>query len=268
MVKTEEEIEHLRRSAQLVSECLAHVAQFVRPGVSAAYIDEQAEKFIVGKGARPAFKGYRGYPATVCVSVDNEVVHGIPTPDKIFREGSVVSVDVGVELNGYYGDCAYTFVLGNADEEVLRLVATTYVAVELGVRAARAGNRLGDIGFAIQQFVEKQQGFAVVREMVGHGIGKMLHEEPQVPNWGKRGHGMLLRKGMVLAIEPMVNMGTHRVLLRPDGWTVVTADGKPSCHFEHMVLVDVTSGTKLTTYSLVEQVYTPPWKHLVGILAQ
>lgn len=235
ILKSSREIEQLRRANAIVAEVFQELKRMVVPGVATRELDRFAEAFILSKGALPAFKGYRNYPATLCISVNEEVVHGIPGPRRL-REGDIVSIDVGVHLNGYYGDAAITLPVGEVDEEAKRLMAVTEKALYIGIEWARVGNRLYDISHAIQTYVEAN-GFSVVREFVGHGIGKNLHEDPQVPNFGSPGQGPRLEKGMVFALEPMVNEGTYEVKILSDGWTVVTADGKRSAHFEHTIAI-------------------------------
>jgi methionyl aminopeptidase len=227
------EIEAIRASARLVARTLDMLGREIRPGVTTAGLDRLAETFIRDHGGRPAFKGYRGFPATICPSVNDEVVHAIPGPRRL-DEGDVIGVDVGVEMDGYYGDSARTFAVGEVSTEAKRLMQVTREALLEGVARARGGNRVGDISHAIQTHVE-QQGFSIVRSLVGHGIGREMHEEPQVPNFGQPERGPRLMIGQVLAIEPMVNAGGPEVVTRPDGWTVVTKDGSLSAHFEHTV---------------------------------
>ena len=233
--RSREEIEKIRVSAQLVAMTLREVGRAVKPGVTTAELDRLAETFIRDHGARPAFKGYRGFPASICPSVNEEVVHGMPGP-RVLREGDIVGMDVGVEKNGFYGDAALTFAVGNASDEARKLMTVTRDALMLGIAQARPGNRVGDISDAIQRHVESN-GFSVVRALVGHGIGREMHEEPAVPNFGPSGRGPRLMAGLVLAIEPMVNVGGFEVETRSDGWTVVTKDGALSAHFEHTVAV-------------------------------
>ncbi len=235
IIKSLREIEHLKKSNAIVAEVFRKLRNMVAPGVTTRELDRMAEEIILSKGAIPAFKGYRNYPATLCVSINEEVVHGIPGPRKL-KEGDIVSIDVGVNLNGYFGDAAITLPVGEVDQGAKRLLEVTEKALYIGIEAARVGNRLQDISHAIQHWVEAR-GFSVVREFVGHGIGKSLHEEPQVPNFGSPGHGPRLEKGMVFALEPMVNEGSYEVRILADGWTVVTADGKRSAHFEHTIAI-------------------------------
>ena len=234
-VKQEERIEGVRAAAVIVARTLKEVGRAIRPGVTTAELDRIAEQVIRDHGARPAFKGYRGFPASICPSVNEEVVHGIPGA-RALVEGDIVGIDVGAELHGWYGDAARTFAVGRVSEEASRLMRVTEEALERGVSQARAGNRVGDISHAVQSHVERH-GFAVVRDLVGHGIGSEMHEEPSVPNYGPAGKGPKLVAGQLLAIEPMVNAGGFAVVTRADGWTVATKDGRLSAHFEHTVLV-------------------------------
>lgn len=235
IVKSSREIEQLRRSNVIVAEVLERLKKATSPGVTTKELDAVAEEFILSRGAVPAFKGYRGFPGSLCVSVNEEVVHGIPGPRRL-KEGDIVSLDVGAILNGYYGDAAVTLPVGEVDAEAQRLLQVTEKALLVGIEKARTGNRLYDISHAIQSWVESQ-GFSVVRDFVGHGIGKNLHEEPQIPNFGSAHQGPRLEEGMVFALEPMVNEGTYNVRVLSDGWTVVTGDGKRSAHFEHTIAV-------------------------------
>lgn len=261
--KTHSEIEKLRASADLVSRTLAEVAQHLEPGITTRELDRIAEEFVRAQGAEPAFKGYRVgsnvYPATLCISIGDEIVHGIPG-DRVIEDGQLVSIDCGVILDGYYGDSAFTFGVGTLSDDRLRLASTTYEALYEGIGAAVTGNRVGDIGYAVQQLCEAD-GFGVVYELVGHGIGKSLHEEPQVPNVGKRGSGRKLTTGMTLCIEPMINMGSGRVQADRDGWTVRTVDGQDSAHYEHMVVVMPGQAEILSTFEYIEEVVTPPYKN-------
>ena len=229
------EIEAIRAAAQLVARTLDMLGREIRPGVTTAALDRLAESFIRDHGGRPAFKGYRGFPATICPSVNEEVVHAIPGPRRL-DEGDMIGVDVGVEMDGYYGDSARTFAVGEVSAEAKRLMQVTREALLEGIARARGGNRVGDISHAIQTHVE-HHGFSIVRALVGHGIGREMHEEPQVPNFGLPDRGPRLMIGQVLAIEPMVNAGGPEVVTQPDGWTVVTKDGSLSAHFEHTVAV-------------------------------
>jgi methionyl aminopeptidase len=233
--KSPREIEQMRKANALVAEVLAELASMVAPGVTTAQLDEAAEKMVRAAGAEPAFKGYRGYPATLCASVNDEVVHGIPA-DRALADGDIISLDMGVKLDGFYGDSAVTVPVGTVTDEVTRLLQVTQEALQKGIAQVRLGGRVSDIGHAIQAHVEAA-GFSVVREFVGHGIGSQLHEEPQIANYGEPGRGPRLAEGMVLAIEPMVNMGRPAVKVLRDGWTAVTRDGSLSAHFEHTVAV-------------------------------
>jgi methionyl aminopeptidase len=250
--KTDEEVGLLRESNMLVSRTLAEIARHLKPGVTTLHLDRIAEEFIRDHEAEPAFLGYGGFPKTLCTSVNEEVVHGIPS-DYALKEGDIVSVDCGVILNGYYGDSAYTFAVGEISREVKRLLDYTKAALEEGVKAAVSGNRVGDISSAVQAKAESG-GYSVVRELVGHGIGKKLHEPPEVPNFGKKGSGPKMEKGLVICIEPMINMGGKETIQLSDGWTVKTADGKPSAHFEYAVAVMKGKADVLTTFEFIEEV--------------
>lgn len=249
LIKTPGEIELMKESCGIVAQVLRLLAPLVRPGVTTGELDEAAEEFIRMQGAEPAFKGYGTdrrnlFPASICASVDDAVVHGIPG-DRALTEGEIISVDVGVRKNGYYGDGAWTFAVGTISQEKARLMSVTEEALMRGIEQSVAGNRVHDISAAVQARVE-EDGFSVVRDLVGHGIGKNLHEEPAVPNFGNPGTGMTLEEGMTLAIEPMVNYGAYRVVVDPDGWTIRTADHTPSAHFEHTVLVQDGNAVILT----------------------
>jgi len=242
----------LKESSLLVGKTLAEVAKHIAPGVRTGELDRLAEEFIRDNGAVPGFKGLYGCPSTLLISVNEEVVHGLPG-DRQLRDGDIASIDCGVLMNGLYGDSAYTFTIGEVPEEVKRLLRVTQECLELGIAAAVEGNRTGDIGFAIQQHAEAN-GYGVVRELVGHGLGRKLHEPPEVPNYGRRGQGVKLRTGMVLAIEPMINMGVKEVKQLDDGWTIATRDGKPSAHFEHNVAVRKDKAEVLSTFSYITDV--------------
>ena len=235
VVKTPEQIEKMRQAGRLVAQTLDLVEQAAQPGIKTMQLDALAEDFIRAHGAQPAFKGYMNYPATLCISIDDEVVHGIPG-DRELREGQIVSVDVGVRWDGWYGDAARTVTIGPVPESTARLLAVTQESLRRGMAQTRSGNRLGDISAAVQAHAE-ENGYSVVRDLVGHGIGQKMHEEPQVPNFGKPHTGPELRRGMVLAIEPMVNAGGPQIQFAADRWTVRTADGSLSAHFEHTVAV-------------------------------
>ena len=249
-IKSAEEIELLKVSNRLVTETLAELAKIIGPGISTLELDRTAETFIRDHHGKPGFLGYNGFPNTLCTSVNSEVVHGIPSAYKL-KEGEIISIDCGVLLNGYYGDSAYTFAIGQPDETVMRLLATTKEALFIGIQQAKEGNRLGDIGHAVQHHAESR-GFSVVREMVGHGIGKHLHEEPEVPNYGKRGSGLKLKSGMVLCIEPMINMGKKFIRQQKDGWTIITQDNLPSAHYELAVAIKGNQPVVLTSFEPIE----------------
>jgi methionyl aminopeptidase len=245
IIKSPREIEQLRKSNAVVAEVFEKLKGMIVPGVSTMELDRVAEEYILLKGGRPAFKGYRGFPATLCISVNEEVVHGIPG-ERQLREGDIVSLDVGVNFEGYFGDAAMTLPVGEVDPGARRLLEVTEKALYIGIEKAKVGNRLFDISYAIQQWVESH-GFSVVRDFVGHGIGRDLHEEPQIPNFGSPHQGPRLEKGMVFALEPMVNEGTYGVRVLSDGWTVVTADGKRSAHFEHTIAISDDGAEILST---------------------
>jgi methionyl aminopeptidase len=251
-LKTDEEVGLLKESNMLVSRTLAELASLIKPGVTTLYLDRIAETFIRDNGATPAFKGYGGFPNTLCTSVNDEVVHGIPS-NYVLKEGDIISVDCGVILSGWYGDSAYTFPVGEITAEIRRLLDYTRASLEEGVKEAIAGNRVGDISCAVQTKAESG-GYTVVRELVGHGLGRKLHETPEVANWGKKGSGPKMEKGLVICIEPMINMGKKETLQMRDGWTIKTADGKPSAHFEYAVAVDKGKADVLTTFEFIETV--------------
>lgn len=251
-LKTDEEIELLRAANQIVARTLAEVAKVIAPGVTTLKLDAVAEEYIRSQGAVPGFKGYGGFPGTLCVSVNENVVHGIPS-NYALREGDIVSVDCGAVKNGYNGDSTYTFCVGEVDEEVLRLLRTTKESLYVGIEHAVEGNRIGDIGHAIQEYCEKR-GYGVVREMCGHGVGRKLHEDPDVPNYGRRGTGPLIKNGMVIAIEPMINMGSKNIVIERDGWTTRTKDRKPSAHYEHTIAIHHGKPDILSSFEYVEEV--------------
>ncbi len=250
-IKTAEEIELLRENNLLVSATLAEVGKHIHPGVTTLELDAIAEEFIRSHGAVPGFLGYGGFPNTLCISVNEQIVHGIPSDYKL-REGDIVSVDCGTVLKGFYGDSAYTFAVGQIDPQVERLLTVTKESLMCGVRQAKAGNRVGDISAAVQAHAEAN-GFSVVRELVGHGLGRDMHEDPEVPNYGARGRGPLLKEGMVICIEPMINLGRRHVVFEEDGWTVRTADRKPSAHFEFAVAIRKGGADVLTDFGIIEQ---------------
>lgn len=250
-LKSEEEVELLRQSNLLVSATLAAVAPMMKPGISTQAIDRLAEEFIRDHGGVPGFKGYQGYPATLCISVNDEVVHGIPS-QRMLRDGDIVSVDCGVLMNGFNGDSAFTFAVGLVKPEVLKLIRVTKECLKLGIAQAVTGNRTGDIGNAVQRHAEIN-GFSVVREMVGHGVGRRLHEPPEVPNFGRPGTGEILPNGLSIAIEPMINLGKRHILQDSDGWTIKTADRKPSAHFEHSVVIRNEKADVLSDFNIIEE---------------
>lgn len=249
--KTEEEIDLLRESSLLVGRTLAEVAKVLKPGVTTLDIDAIAEEFIRDHGGVPGFLNYQGFPNSLCTSVNSQVVHGIPNATPL-KEGDIVSVDCGVLKNGFYGDSAYTFEIGEVADEVKELLRVTKESLYLAIEQAVEGNRMGDIGYAVQQHAESH-GFGVVRDLVGHGLGQSLHEAPEVPNYGRRGNGIKLREGLVLAIEPMINMGVRQIKHLNDGWTIMTADNLPSAHFEHDVVVRKGKAEILSTFEYIEE---------------
>ena len=251
-LKTNAEIELIRESSLLVGKTLAEVAKLIKPGVKTIDLDKRAEEYIRDHGAVPGFKGYNGFPYTLCISLNENVVHGFPS-DRELKDGDIVSVDCGTLKNGFYGDSAYTFAVGEVNGEILELMKRTKESLYIGIEMAVAGNRIGDIGSAIQKYVEGF-GYSVVRDLVGHGLGKNLHEKPEVPNYGHRGTGPKLKEGMVLAIEPMINLGTKKVVQEKDGWTIRTADRKPSAHFEHDVAIRKGKAEILSTFDYIEKV--------------
>lgn len=236
VLKTGRELKVMREACRISAEALKLAGSAVEPGVTTAELDKIAEQYILSQGAVPNFKNYNGYPATACISINNEVIHGIPSKKRVIKAGDIVSIDLGAKFEGYHGDNAATFACGDVSEEAKRLMDTTRESLYEGIAAAVSGGRLGDIGVAVQQYVEKR-GYSVVRQFVGHGIGTQLHEAPEVPNFGTHGRGIRLMPGMTLAIEPMVNMGGFDVKVMPDGWTVLTKDGSLSAHFEHTIVI-------------------------------
>lgn len=251
-LKTEEQIELLRESNLLVSRTLAELAKIIKPGISTAFLDKVAEEYIRDNGALPAFKGYNGFPASICASVNDQVVHGIPSEKLILKDGDIISIDCGTFKNGFVGDSAYTFCVGDVCQDVRDLLETTKASLYLGIEQAVEGKRIGDIGFAVQSYCELK-GYSVVREMVGHGIGKKMHEAPEVPNYGRRGCGMMLKTGMVICIEPMINQGKCGLIFERDGWTTRTVDGKCSAHFEHAVAIRKGKADILSDFSIIEE---------------
>jgi len=250
--KSEDDIAQLRKAATVLSQLLGEIAKEIKPGVTTLALDKLAFDYIQDHGGRPAFLNYHGFPNSLCISVNDQVVHGIPT-DYALRDGDIVSVDGGVELNGYISDSAYTFAVGEVKAEVNQLLQETLKSLELGIEQAVAGKRVGDIAYAVQEHVS-QYGYGIVRELVGHGVGFQLHEKPEVPNYGRRGSGTKLEKGLVICIEPMINMGKAGVKFWDDGWTVSTIDGQPSAHYEHMVAIRKGTPDVLTTFSYIEEV--------------
>lgn len=250
--KTEEEIELIRESSLLVAKTHAEVAKLIQPGVTTLELDKIAEQFIRDHGGKPGFKGYNGFPNTLCVSPNEQVVHGIPNTVPL-KSGSILSLDCGVQKNGFFGDSAFTYEVGEVNKDVKNLLKVTRESLYKGIDVAVAGNRIGDIGFAVQNLAEKN-GYSVVRELVGHGVGASLHESPEVPNYGKRGRGVKLREGLVIAIEPMINMGTKDIVQLNDGWTIRTADLMPSAHFEHTVVVRKGKAEILSSFDFIDDV--------------
>ena len=250
--KNEEEIDLVRESSLLVAKTHAEIASFIKPGVTSLSLDKIAEEFIRDNGGVPAFKGYNGFPCTLCISPNEQIVHGIPNNNPL-EDNSILSVDCGVIMNGFYGDSAFTYEVGDVDLDVKKLLKITKESLYKGIDQAIVGNRIGDISHAIQSHSE-EHGYGVVRELVGHGLGKSLHESPEVPNYGKRGSGLKLKKGLVIAIEPMINMGTRKILQHNDGWTITTIDKKPSAHFEHTIVVREGKAEILSSFKEIEKI--------------
>ncbi len=248
--KTPEEIEYIRKSSLLVSQTHALLVEYIKPGVKTSKLDQVAEEFIRDNNAIPAFKGYRGFPATLCISVNEQVVHGFPS-DREIQDGDILSIDCGVCKDEYFGDSAFTFPIGEISQEVRKLLQITFNSLYLGIEKAIVGNRIGDVSYAIQKYCEFDHNYGVVRDLIGHGVGKKLHEEPDVPNYGKRGKGPMMQEGLVIAIEPMINMGTYQVRTLPDKWTIVTQDNKPSAHFEHTIAVKRQKADILSDHNLI-----------------
>ena len=246
-IRTKREVDLIATSCQIVADTLNMLSEYVKPGTSILELDSKAETFIRSKGARPAFKGYMGFPGTLCVSVDDEVVHGIPN-NRVLEEGQIVGIDCGAEKDGYFGDHAKTFSVGKISEQKQKLMDVTHKSLIMGIEAAIPGNYVSDIGYAIQTYVESF-GYSVVRELVGHGIGSELHEEPQVPNYGQPKQGYVLRDGMCIAIEPMINLGNKEIKTDSDGWTIRTVDGLASAHFEHTITI-TSDGPRILSQSL------------------
>lgn len=250
--KTEDEIDLIKKSGDLLGRVHGEIAKAINIGVTTQELDDLAYNFIIKNGGIPSFKGYNGFPFTLCISINEQVVHGFPGK-YVLRDGDVISVDCGVYLDGYHSDSAYTYGVGNVSEDVRKLLEFTKQSLYLGIEEAVIGKRTGDIGFSIQNFVESK-GYSVVRELVGHGVGKKLHESPEVPNYGKRGKGVKLEEGMVIAIEPMINLGKKEIVQEEDGWTIRTKDRKPSAHFEHTVAIRKGKAEVLTTFKYIEEV--------------
>jgi methionyl aminopeptidase len=258
-LKTEEELILIRESAQILGKAHGEIARLIKPGIKTSSLDQVAEEFIRDHGAIPSFKNYNGFPASLCISVNEVVVHGFPGNYEI-RESDIISIDCGVYHKGYHSDSAYTYPLEKVNNETLLLLERTYESLYLGIAQAKAGNRIGDVAYAVQSYVEGF-GYGVVRELVGHGVGKKLHEDPEVPNYGKRGKGVKIVPGMVFAIEPMINRGTKSVVQERDGWTIRTADRKPSAHFEHTIAVHEDRTEILTTHQYIEENYSYKWRN-------
>ena len=248
--KSEEEIALIRESADILSKAHGEVAKVVKPGIKTNQLDEIAETFIRDHGGEPSFKGYNGFPASLCISLNENVVHGFPSEQEL-KDGDIISIDCGVFFKGFHSDCAYTYPIGDVSDDISALLKVTKESLYLGIEQAVVGNRIGDIGSTVQSYVE-ERGYTVVRELVGHGLGRNLHESPEVPNYGKRGRGPKLKSGLVIAIEPMINMGTRNIVQESDGWTVRTQDRMPSAHFEHTVVVHEDRTEVITTHKYIE----------------
>ena len=249
--KTSEEVEKIKQSADILGRAHGEIAKHVKKGVKTSFLDKIAEEFIRDHGAVPSFKGYNGFPSSLCISVNEVVVHGFPSEYEL-KDGDIISVDCGVFHQGFHSDSAYTYPIGEVPPSVLALLSATKDSLYLGIEQAVFGNRVGDIGHTIQKFVEAK-GYTVVRELVGHGLGRKLHEAPEVPNYGKKGSGPLLKQGMVIAIEPMINLGTRNIVQEKDGWTIRTADRKPSAHYEHTIAIFEDRTEVLTTHKYIEE---------------
>ena len=249
--KTEEEIDLIRKSSLLVAKTHAEIAGLIKPGITTLALDKIAEEFIRDNGGIPAFKGYGGFPNTLCMSPNEQVVHGIPN-DRVLIEGEILSVDCGVMMDGFYGDSAFTYEVGEVDDKTKQLLKVTKESLYKGIEMAVSGNRIGDIGYAVQKYAESF-GYGVVRELVGHGVGKNLHESPEIPNYGRKGKGILLKEGLVIAIEPMINMGVKQIMQHNDGWTITTFDKKPSAHFEHTIVVRKGKAEILSSFKEIEE---------------
>ena len=251
MLKTKKDIDYIRKSSSLLVRTHAELAKVIKPGISSLFLDNLAEEFIRDNGGVPAFKGYNNFPNTLCVSPNDEVVHGIPNSKEI-QSGTILSVDCGVIKDGYFSDCAFTYEVGEVSQELKKLLEVTRKCLDLAVSVANVGNYLGDIGFEVQNYAEFC-GFSVVRELVGHGVGKALHEPPEVPNYGQKGKGALIESGFVLAIEPMINYGKKDIVTLDDGWTIKTKDGKPSAHFEYTVAITEEGAEVLSPFNLIDE---------------
>ena len=249
--KTEDEIDLIRKSSLLVAKTHAEIAGLIKPGITTLALDKIAEEFIRDNGGIPAFKGYGGFPNTLCMSPNEQVVHGIPN-DRVLTEGEILSVDCGVMMDGFYGDSAFTYEVGDVGDKTKQLLKVTKESLYKGIEMAVSGNRIGDIGYAVQKHAESF-GYGVVRELVGHGVGKNLHESPEVPNYGRKGKGILLKEGLVIAIEPMINMGVKQIMQHNDGWTITTFDKKPSAHFEHTIVVRKGKAEILSSFKEIEE---------------
>ncbi len=252
-LKTDEEIEFLRTSNQIVAKTLAEIAKIIAPGVSTMQLNNLADEFIRDNGGIPNFLNYGGFPYSICASVNEQVVHGFPSDKVILKDGDIISVDCGVLINGFNGDSAYTFCVGDVKPEIVSLLKATKESLYKGIEMAEEGKRIGDIGFAVQTYCE-ERGYSVVREMVGHGVGRKLHESPEVPNYGKKGNGVMLKSGMTIAIEPMINLGSRHLVFEKDGWTTRTLDRKPSAHFEHSVAIRRGKADILSSFEYIEKV--------------
>ena len=252
-LKSDEEIEFLRISNQIVAKTLAELAKIIAPGVSTMQLNNVADEFIRDNGAVPNFLNYGGFPYSICASVNEQIVHGFPSEKVFLEDGDIISVDCGALINGFHGDSAYTFCVGNVKPEIKDLLRTTKESLYKGIEQAEEGRRLGDVGSAIQTYCE-ERGYSVVREMIGHGVGRKLHEAPEVPNYGRKGNGIMLKSGMTIAIEPMINLGTRHLVFEKDGWTTRTLDRKPSAHFEHSVAIRRGKADILSSFEYVEQV--------------
>ena len=252
-LKTDEEIELLRTSNQIVAKTLAEIAKIIAPGVSTMQLNNLADEFIRDNGGIPNFLNYGGFPYSICASVNEQVVHGFPSEKVILKDGDIFSVDCGVLINGFNGDSAYTFCVGEVKPEIVSLLKTTKESLYKGIEMAEEGKRIGDIGNAVQTYCE-ERGYSVVREMVGHGVGRKLHESPEVPNYGKKGNGVMLKSGMTIAIEPMINLGSRHLVFEKDGWTTRTLDRKPSAHFEHSVAIRRGKADILSSFEYIEKV--------------